>query len=145
MLLNDPAPTTTSTTAPPVAPVAVAGADKPGAGASPTTAPVKDKGKSKPEAPATTAPTTAAPAAPAPVLDAAALTPGPVALPDTVAPADPADGSELDGSVLGLLQREAPVYNGSNLLLIAVAALAVFLLGLGIVAWCRRSSRYFPA
>ena len=145
LLLNDPAPTTTSTTAPPVAPVAVAGADKPGAGASPPTAPVKDKGKSKPEAPATTAPTTAAPAAPAPVLDAAALTPGPVALPDTVAPADPADGSELDGSVLGLLQREAPVDNGSNLLLIAVAALAVFLLGLGIVAWCRRSSRYFPA
>jgi hypothetical protein len=136
LIADTPPPTTTTTT---------------------TTAPKKkdapaDKGKGK--AAGTETPTTAAPAPPGPppiepIFDPATLTPAPLPSPDGQA-APPADGQTSDtnldaAAVANLLNGDQPADDGTHLMLVALAALVVFLVVALTWTWHHRSSRYFPA
>lgn len=142
----DPASTTTTTT-PPHLTVINTGppAGKPATGAGGAAA-AADASKAKGKAAAgSTTTTTAPPAVPDPsVLDPAALIPAPEATPaptpDAVTPVEDVTSAAAD-----LLHSDRGADDGTRLLLVALAALGVFLLGGGIFGWYHRSSRYFPA
>jgi plastocyanin len=138
----DPVATTTTTT-PPHLTVINTGppAGKPATGAGGAAA-AADAGKAKGK-PATTT-TTAPPPVPASVLDPAALIPAPDAVPAPTADA-PTNVDDVTSAAADLLHNDHGADDGTRLLLIAVAALGVFLLGGGLFGWYHRSSRYFPA
>lgn len=157
-------PPTTATTAPtPIRPMLVGspvsttstapsagganGARSGKTGSTSATAGVRDNDKGKGRGDASSTSTTAAPE-PLPVETSFAdsLDFGPVTLPESVEPADPADGTELDAA-LDLLSSEEgePADHRGRFLLLGGAAAGVLAGGVGFLAWWRRSSRYFPA
>jgi len=136
----EPASTTTTTTPPHLTVINTPAAAKPAAGA----VAAADASKSKGKAASSTTTTTAPPAVPdASVLDPAALIPAPDAVPAPAVDA-PTNVDDVTSAAADLLHNDH-TDDGTRLLLIAVAALGVFLLGGGIVGWYHRSSRYFPA
>jgi hypothetical protein len=109
----------------------------------------KDKAKDKDKGDATSTSTTAALApdvAPIDVSFADSLDLGPVSLPDSVGSPTTADGVELDAA-MELLNSDGDLADDDRgaLLIAGLAAAGTLLLIGGIVAWGRRSSRYFPA
>ena len=97
------------------------------------------------DAPATTT-TTAAPATTdASVLDQAALIPStPLPAASVTPEADP-PVEDVTSAAADLLHTGHGSDGDTRLMVVAIAGLAVFLLGGGVVRWFRRSSRYFPA
>ena len=129
MLVSGPAPTTTTT-----APKKKDASDN------------KDKGKAaSPETP-----TTAAPAPPdtpglEPVFDPATLTPAPLPAPDNGVAAITGPAGDLDAAAVANLLPDKPADDGTPLMVAALAALGLFLVGGAGWAWHHRTSRYFPA
>ena len=57
----------------------------------------------------------------------------------------PIPGGEIDVDVLGLLPPDPASNEGATLMVFALAALGVFVAGLGVRAWLHRPSRYDAA
>lgn len=141
MLIGSPNPTTT--TAPPAGGANVAGSGK--AASTPATVRDKDKGKGKGDS-APTSTTVVSEPLPVETSFADSLDLGPVTLPESVEPADTADGTELDAALDLLNSGEGePDDDRGRFLLLAGAATGVSAIGIGFLAWWRRSSRYIPA
>lgn len=140
MLIGSPASTTTTA---PSAGGADAGSGKKGS-TSPTGG-ARDKGKVKGDS-APTSTTAASEPPPVEVSFADSLDLGPVTLPESVEPADTAEGTELDAALdlLGSGKGE-PADDRGRFLLLGGAAAGVLALGIGFLAWWGRSSRYIPA
>lgn len=133
------APATTTTTAAAGAPAAPAGSKGQPKGKSAD----KDQGKDKPDDADSTTTSSSLPEGPTDVVfDEASLTP----LPDTtpIGSSTPDSGPE-EAAVVDLLDGDEPVDDDSNLLIVGIGVLVVVALSGAIIAWGRRSSRYFPA
>ena len=137
-------PDSTTTTAPPAGGANDVGSGK--TGSTPATGiRDKDKGKGKGDS-ASTSTTAASETPPAEMSFADSLDLGPVTLPESVEPAETADGVELDAA-LGLLSsgEGEPSDDRGRFLLLSGAAAGVLVAAAGFLAWWRRSSRYLPA
>ncbi|HEY4411215.1 MAG TPA: hypothetical protein VGO87_15165, partial [Acidimicrobiia bacterium] len=144
VVTNSEPQATTTTTTPPHLTVINTG-PPPGKAASAGASAAADAAKGKGKAAATTT-TTAPPAVPdASVLDPAALIPAPEATPAPPSDAVTSVDDVTSSAAADLLHNDHGADDGTRLLLIALAALGVFLLGGGIFGWYHRSSRYFPA
>lgn len=138
---------TTTTTAAPAA--AASGADTAGSGknggGTGAGAKEKDKGKGKAADPSTTSTTVA----PAPEIPEINLTFEPVTLPESVvASSDGADGAGIEeAAVMDLLDTEedAAADDDNRYVVLALGSAGLLVLGIGLIAWFSRSSRYFPA
>ena len=137
---------TGSTTTTTVAPVATAGASTSPAGE-------KNKGKGKGDGKNKTAstdpPTTAPPATPegSPIevlFDASTLTPLPESSP-TTDDSTTSDSGPEESAMIDLLRGENVSDDETRLVVIGLGVLAFLGLLVGVTAWFRRSSRYFPA
>ena len=113
-----------------------------------------DKGKETAPAPPSTDTTAAVPPPPDPAAIAAAEAAAEAAAAATQPPqsaAPPPAGAPtvepLDPAILDTLAAasDKPPDNGSTMLIMAGAGLALFILGVGGWAWYHRSSRYMPA
>lgn len=141
-----PSPSTTTTTAPAHLTVinTAPAAGKPATAASAAAAD-SAKGKAKGASGPSTTTTTAPPAAPdESVFSAASLIPTPESPPAAAVPDADTPVDDVTSTAADLLHTDHGD-DGTRLMVVAVAALAAFLLGAGSIAWCRRSSRYFPA
>jgi hypothetical protein len=143
-LVNDPAsaPTTTTTTPAHLSvitlPAAAKSGDAPAAAAS---AKARTKGAADPGTTTTTVP----PATPdTSIFDEASLIPSPVRSAGTAAAEADAAVDDVTSPAADLIHSDH-AENSTGLLVVALGALAAFLLGSAIIAWWRRSSRYFPA
>jgi plastocyanin len=144
-VVNDPPPVATTTTTTPahlsVVTIPSAAPAKP-ADTAAAAAGDNGKGKGKAAAAGSTTTTTAPPAPPdASIFNEASLIPTPQLA--AAAPSNP-PVEDVTSPAADLLHPDH--HDGdTRLLVVAVAALAAFLLGVAVIGWCRRSSRYFPA
>jgi hypothetical protein len=81
------------------------------------------------------------------IFDPATLTPAPDAptADGPAAVADPGGSAAMDAALAGILHPDTSSDDGRPMMLLALGALAVFLVGGGAWRWHHRSSRYFPA
>jgi hypothetical protein len=125
-LVQDPIPATTTTTAA-------------------RNNPADDKGKAKAAAP-DTATTGAPPPTDPSVFDSAALTPPPLPQPQNSGPAVPSPPADLDVSAsASLLHPDGTDGADTALMLLALGAVAMFVVAGGAWRWHHRASRYIPA
>lgn len=146
-LVNDPPQESTTTTTAP-AHLSVVTIPAPPAKTGTGAAAAADSGKGKAKAAPGSTTTTTAPAAAVPdpsILVPASLLPTPDSPPPAVSSDSNTPVDDVTSAAADLLHNDGSDDGTHLLLIIAIAALTVFLLGAGTIGWYRRSSRYFPA